>query len=454
MRLEEVAERALAAAAGETLVNVIRERWLMLRFARSRPTQATSVDDMTVEVTTLRDGHLGRGTTNRHDDGSLRDCAARAAAVAETAALRSGAGAFPGFPAPALARAHHGFDAATAALDAAEGGRALETAFSAAAAGGVQVGGIWTVGDVETASASSNGASLHDRVTDAYMKVVAMGSGSRSGYASTTATASSAIDARAIGERAAEKAVRGPAEPVRLEPGEYQVVLEPHAVSEVLWVLSRAAFNGLRHAEGQGALAGRLGARVASPAINLSDSPRFPSTLPRAFDAEGVIKAPLPLIQDGVAHRVAHDIRSAGLAGAQSTGHALVPGGTVHGPRPTNLVLLGGGARDEAELMAGVERGIYVTRFWYTNIVRPDRALFTAVTRDGTFLIEDGRLTVPIADMRVTDSALGMLERTSALGAHPELCSDGELYGRRFAMGNVCPPALVQDVSFTGSAPG
>ena len=452
MNVEEIAERALAATGGETLVSVTRERWLMLRFARSRPTQATSVDDLTVEVTTVRDGHLGRGTTNRHDDASLRDCAARATVVAETAARRSSAGAFPGFPAPAPARPHHGFDAATAALDAGEGGRALETAFTGATGTGVQLGGIWTVGDVETAIASSNGASLHDRVTDAYMKVVAMSSGSRSGYASTTATAASAIDARTLTERAAQKAVHGPAEPVRVEPGEYQVVLEPHAVSELLWVLSRVAFNGLVHAEGRGALTDRLGARVASPAINLSDSPRFPSTLPRAFDAEGVIKAPLPLIQDGVAHRVVHDIRSATVAGTQSTGHALVPGGTLHGPRPVNLVLLGGGAGDEADLVAGVGRGIYVTRLWYTNVVRPDQALFTAVTRDGTFLIEDGRLTSPIAEMRVTDSALGMLERTTALGTHPELCSDGELYGRRFATGNVCPPALVDAVNFTGSA--
>jgi predicted Zn-dependent protease len=315
----------------------------------------------------------------------------------------------------------------------------------------VEVGGIWTTGLVETAVASSTGASVHDRVTDAYMKVVATARGNRTGYASTTSVSAAAIDPGALTARAAAKATAG-SEPAALEPGEYTVVFEPHAVTELLWVLGHAAFNGMVHSEGRGALTGRLRTRVVAPSISLSDSPRFPGTLPRAFDAEGMPKAPLPLIQDGVAHSVVHDTRSAAMAGARSTGHALVPGGTVRGPRPTNLVLLGGGAAGAAELCAGVERGIYVTRLWYTNIVRPEDSLFTAVTRDGTFLIEDGRAGSPVADMRVTDSAMGILARTRALGAEAELCSDGELYGRRFATGNVCPPLLADGVSFTGSA--
>src|SRR6185503_105549 len=100
--------------------------------------------------------------------------------------------------------------------------------------------------------------------------------------------------------------------------------------------------------EERSALTGKLGTRVAAPAITLSDSPRDGLTLPRAFDAEGVPKSPLPLIQDGVAHGVVHDTRSAALAGggATSTGHALEPGGSPYGAVPTNLVLTGGGAAD------------------------------------------------------------------------------------------------------------
>jgi PmbA protein len=151
-----------------------------------------------------------------------------------------------------------------------------------------------------------------------------------------------------------------------------------------------------------------------------------------------------------VAHGVAHDIRSAALAGERSTGHALTPGGDPGGPHPTNLVLAGGGAVDETELCAPIERGVYVTRLWYANVVRPKETLITAVTRDGTFLIEDGRVTRPLRDLRLTDSVLGILSRTEALTRDQTLTSDGEFYGRRFAYGVVCPALRADGVRFTG----
>jgi PmbA protein len=193
----------------------------------------------------------------------------------------------------------------------------------------------------------------------------------------------------------------------------------------------------------------RLGQLVAAPAINLADSPRNPATLPRAFDAEGTLKAPLPLIQDGVATNVVHDLRSGALAGAESTGHALAPGGGPQGPYPVNLVLAGGGAADVEELCAPVEHGIYVNRLWYANTMRPKETLVTAVTRDGTFLIEEGRVTRPLRDLRLTDSVLGILSRTQALTAGQTLTSEGEFYGRRFAYGMVCPALRANAVRFT-----
>ena len=451
MRALAVAERALAVAGREALARVTRERSLMLRFARSSPTQATAVDDVTVEVAALRDGHVGRATTNRIDDDGLRQCAHAAARAAERAAAFTAPGGFPGFPPAAEPRAHEGHDRETAALDAATGGSALAAAFEAARGARVHVGGVWTVGETETAIASSTGALMSDRVTDAFMKVVAVAPSGSSGYASAAAVAARGLDAGALSERAAAKAAAG-ANPEVVQPGAYTVVFEPHAVGELLWVLAEAAFDGLAHVEGRGGLSGKLGTRVASAQINLSDSPRFSRTLPRAFDAEGVPKAPRPLIQDGVAQGVVHDTRSGALAGVPSTGHAVVVGGSAAGPRPTNLVLVGGGDPAEDDLCARVERGIYVTRLWYTNVVQPRETLFTAVTRHGTFLIEDGRVTRPISDMRVTDSALRVLARVRALGARPELTSEGEFYGRRFATGSVCPPLLAEGVRFTGSA--
>jgi PmbA protein len=443
----EVAEAAIAAAPqGEALAHVTRERSLLLRFAGNRPTQATAVDDVTVEIAVLLEGHLGRAATNSTDPRSLADCAGRALLAAQSAAATTPRIPYPGFPVPEPARPHHGHDPATAALDPARGGAALAEVFATAQRHGLEAHGVWTVAEDERAVATSAGGAL-DRATDALLKTICIAPSGRSGFASGVAVAESGIAAAELAERAAAKALA--AEPVaELPPGEYPVVMEPRAVAALLELLGECALDGLAHAEGRGALVGRLGATVAAPGINLSDSPRFPDTLPRAFDAEGVPKSPLPLIQDGVAKGVVHDTRSAAVAGAASTGHARAPGGGPE-PVPENLVLLGGGAADERELCAGVERGVYVTRLWYANVVRPREALITAVTRDGTFLIEDGRIARPLEEMRMTDSVLGILARTPALSGRAVLTSEGEFYGRRRAAGVVCPALRAERVRFT-----
>jgi PmbA protein len=449
----ELAERALARARGDALAQVTRERSLMLRFADGRPTQATALDDVSVELAVVRDGHVGRASTNDLDGEALAGCARRAEAAAEAAAAASRAGVHPGFGTigPARIGGGEGHDPATAELDPSTGGAALAAVFAVAWRHGVSAHGIWSAAEQERAVATVSGQAAVEHTTDAFMKVICIAPDGRSGYAAKTAVAARAVHAERLAERAAAKAAAA-GEPAELPPGEYAVVMEPHATGWLLDLLGETALNGLAHAEGRGALSGRLGHAVAAPAINLADSPRAASTLPRTFDAEGVSKAPMPLIQDGVARAVVHDLHSAALAGAETTGHAAVPGGHPQGPRPVNLVLAGGGAADLDELCAPVERGIYVTRLWYANVVRPMETLITAVTRDGTFLIEDGRVTRPLRDLRLTDSVLRILSRASDMTAGQELTSDGEFYGRRFAYGVVCPGLRASAVRFTGAA--
>jgi PmbA protein len=445
----EVAERAAERAGPGALALVTRERSLLLRFAASRPTQSTGIDDVTVEIAVPLRGNVGRAATNEVDDESLAECAARARLAAEAAATTHD-GNFPGFDPDYDAVALEAYDPATAELDPALGGAALADAFVEADAHGVEAHGIWTVAEQDQAWATDDGGGSEWR-SDAFMKVICIAPNGRSGYASEAAVAAARLSPAALAERAALKATM-PGDPVELPAGSYPVVFEPQAVGWLLDLLGETAFNGLAHAEGRGALSGRLRETVAAPAINLADSPTSTRTLPRSFDAEGTRKAPLPLIQDGVAYGVAHDLRSAALDGAVSTGHALAPGGTPGGPHPTNLVLHGGGAADEGELCAAVERGIYVTRLWYANVVRPKETLITAVTRDGTFLIEDGKVTRPLRDLRLTDSVLEILTRAQALTRQQKLTSDGEFYGRRFAYGVVCPAMRADAVRFTGAA--
>jgi PmbA protein len=445
-----LARRALAYLDGEDgQATVTRERSLVSRFARSAATQATAIDDTSVELLCVLDGHTGAASTNQLDDEGLA-AAARRALRAAAAAARSGAGAYPGLPAPAPTRPHAGFDRATALLDPAEAGAALSAAFAGAAAADLEAFGIWTAGEVRIGIASSTGVALSDAVTDAHMKVIARDAQGRSGYAATTAVAGRTIDAAALAATAAASVSAAPAG--ELEPGEYRVVLDHAAVGTLLDFLGWLAFNGLAHAEQRGALSGRLGERVAAPCINLADSPRARGTLPRSFDAEGVPKRPLPLIQDGIAHAVVHDTRSGARAGTSSTGHALAPGGAPDGPAPTNLVLAGGGAASIEELCAPIERGLFVTRLWYVNTVEPRQALLTGMTRDGTFLIEDGAVTRPLRDVRFTDSALRILAATEELTAAQRLVSDVDLYGRRFAYGTLCPALRADGFRVSGSS--
>jgi predicted Zn-dependent protease len=115
-------------------------------------------------------------------------------------------------------------------------------------------------------------------------------------------------------------------------------------------------------------------------------------------------------------------------------------------------VLAGGGAADVDELCAPIERGLYVTRLWYVNPVHERSAQVTGMTRDGTFLIEDGRIARPARDVRFTDSALRILAATEALTSTQRLVTEGEFYGRRFAVGTVCPALRAQGFRVTGGA--
>jgi predicted Zn-dependent protease len=447
----DLAGDVLGHVTGEAQVTVVHERALTSRFARSSPTQATEVDAYSVHVLSIVEGHTGGASAATLDRDALAAAAKHARAAAEAAA-RGGPGTYPGLPAPAPApaRSHGGDDPETARLDPATAGAALGAAFAGAAEHGLEAYGIWTAGAVQTAIAATTGLQVVDRATDAFMKVVCIDDAGRSGYAAATGSSIAALDAAALTRTAAAK-VR-PDEPATLGPGAYPVVLDHDAVGVILDMLAWVGFDGLAHAEGRGALSGRLGTRVAAPEITLADAPGDPRSLPRAFDLEGVPKAPLALIQDGIAHRVVHDTRSAALAGggARSTGHALAPGGAPGGVAPTNLVLDGGTAGGVDDLAAPIERGIYVTRLWYLNVVHERSATLTGVTRDGTFLIEDGRIARPLRDVRFTDSALRLLDATEALSATQRLVSEGEFYGTRFAAGVVCPALRAGEFRITG----
>lgn len=407
-----LAERALGLVGGEGQVTVTRTR--ALRAAFGDAPRLVERDVQTVRFVVLRDAAAGEATTTAVDDDALRAAAARAADAARTE--------HPGLPGPRPYRGHHGFDLGTASRDPGDALRRVDEAVATAGSLGVEARGVWEVAETRTAIASSAGIRASDATTVARAAVTA-GRDGASAVAEAGAPAARDVDLAALVREAAGLLPAGP--PADLAPGSYPVVLGEPAVAQVLDLLGTALLSG-----GE-ALAGRLGTRVAAACINLSDSPRFTGQLGRAFDAEGVPKAPLPLIQDGVAHRVVHDVRTAARAGTTSTGHADEHGG----PRPAHLVLVGGGAADAAELAAPVGRGVYLHRF--EGLAAAPGGAFTALGVCGARLIQDGELGAPLRGVRVSGSALGVVAGAQALGARPRLVPVAE------DRAVVCPPMRV-----------
>lgn len=393
--------RELAAAAVRGRETCRLPAWSTAR--RLRSVSAGSVaETVEVEVVAVCEGRAGRAVSSGLDPDAVADTTRAAGRAAEAAARTQGPGQVSGPVSPGPTRTHGGFDPVTA--------RAAPEDLR----GGVHVRAAWTALAV---------TGDDDPVEDAWTEAEACAA-QEGGRATGAAVALDALPLEALAALARWRGGGSDQAHSPPERGELPAVLGPEALGALLAALGAVAFDGRRHAEGTGALVGRLGTRVAAAAVNLADSPRFAQTLPRARDAEGTLKAPLPLIQDGVAHRVVHDGTSAALAGTTSTGHALAPGGVAGGPRPRNLVLVGGGVAGEPELVAELAEGIHVPALGPVEILDPGGALVSAPIL-GARAIRDGRLGAPVAGLCVRDSALEILARVAALSARPRLVGLG-----------------------------
>jgi len=167
---------------------------------------------------------------------------------------------------------------------------------------------------------------------------------------------------------------------------------------------------------------GRLGEQIVGENVTLWDDGLDPAGVPMPFDFEGVPKRRVTFFDRGIARDVVYDSFTAGREGKQSTGHAL-PAPNSYGPMPLHL-FLGAGDSDQAGLLAGIDRGLWVTRFHYVNVVQPTKAILTGMTRDGTFLIENGQITRPVHNLRFTQSVLDALSDIQAIGREPMMLQD------------------------------
>ena len=436
-----LAERALGyaeeagATGAEALVAADDAR--LTRFANSEIHQNVAESDADINLRFVVGRRVGVASSNRVDDEGLRRLAETAGAIARNSAELEDWGGLPE-PTP-IKEIPASFAEATANATPelrAEGVRAVIAA--ADAVGVISYGSFSTATEI-IAVANSMGIRASQRRTTSQLLTVAMAPDGGSGYAESAAVDVSSIDAAAIGREAADKA-RSTANPVSVDPGDWPVVLEEYAVVDLLSMLGYMGFSALAVQEERSF--SEPGRRVGSELVTIVDDGMDPATLPMAFDYEGVAKQRVSLIEEGVCRDVVYDAQTAARAGRASTGHGL-PAPNPYGPFPLNMAMAGGSAARE-ELIAGLERGLLVTRFHYTNPVHPKLAIVTGMTRDGTFLVEAGRIVGPVRNLRFTQSYLEAMAGTSAVSK--------ERRTLRGDFGGVVVPAIrVDSWTFTGA---
>jgi predicted Zn-dependent protease len=433
------AEQVLALAAGaEAEVTVTSGTLSLTRFANSFIHQNVADTADTVRLRLHVDGRTAAASTTVVTPDGLRDLVDRALAGARLRPVDKG---WAGLTPPAPPSGAGNYDHGTA--DASPAERASVVRAFIEAAGGLETAGYCRTADSVTTYANSAGHSLTGRSTLAAADGIAR-TGSSDGMARIASIRLSDLDGAALGARAAAKARSGE-NPGDLAPGRYPVVLEPAATGDMLEFVLRYGFNARAVAEGQSFAV--LGAQQFDPAITLIDDPLAAWAPGAPFDAEGTPKQPLELVRDGVTVALAHDRRTAALAGAVSTGHAI-PGGERYGAMPMHPALLPGTGTD---LVAGLDRGLLITDFWYTRILDPRTQVVTGLTRNGVWLVEGGQIVRPVRNLRFTQSYLEALApgNVVAVGAEQAQVPDSWLGG------TIVSPALhLAGWNFTGGAEG
>ena len=210
--------------------------------------------------------------------------------------------------------------------------------------------------------------------------------------------------------RAKAAASRSPKE---IKPGKYTVIMEPQAAADLLSYLAVYGFGGQIYNEGRSFICGKLGKKLLSPLLSIEDNALDGAAAGMPFDYEGQPRRKAALIEKGVVIAPVHDRKTAKDAKTASTGHAL-PQPSDIGPIPLNLSVKPGQGRLE-DLIKGTERGILVTQFHYTNLLKPQVVEMTGMTRNGTFMVENGRITFPVKNLRFTQNMVEAFGRVEAV---------------------------------------
>lgn len=404
---EAIARRTVERSkADQTEVRISTGDDALTRFTHGISNQNLASSNVTIAVRAIVDGRTGVAAANDLSDASIDALLARARDMASFAPRDEGV---PTLPAGAPTRAPAGaFVETTAAADPAARARVCDAVIAHA-----ERAQYWCAGYVSSASngvtiANSSGALASYDGTNAAVNVKVT-AGDSTGFAEHYSADFGALDGDDAGARAVELA-RLSAKPRAIDPGVWTVILEPPAFGELFTYLA-GHFSAQSFNDGSSFFSDGLDRMHFDERVSIVDDYAHPLAPSMPFDFEGQPKSRLPLVEAGVVRDIVTDSYYAKKLDRPNTGHAL-PAPNAYGPQPLNLVIAPG-TQSTQELIAQTKRGLLISRFWYIRTVDQKRAIVTGMTRDGTFMIENGKITGGVRNMRFNQSvveALGAVE--------------------------------------------
>ncbi len=413
---EQVVTKARSLGVPDVEAIVSGSSQALTRFANNTIHQNVAERAAQLSVRALIDGRTARASTNRLDSTGIRDVVEQA--VALTRLTEADPDLLPLAERSEWAPLDR-FDERTAFVTPQERAEAVAEAIHHVEAAGQTAAGIYST-DLSTFSLlNSRGVSVSYTETMARFSITAMAADS-SGWAKASASRGSDLQPLELARQAAHKAVTSRA-PRELQAGRYTVILEPAAVLDLVGQMF-GDFSATAIRDGRSFLKDRIGKKLFGNDITIFDEVRHPLQSGAPFDGEGVLRKRLTLVDRGVVREIAYCRQTAAAEGVVPTGHGFPVPNEV-GEAPMNIVIAGGETTVD-EMVESTERGVLVTRLWYIREVDPYEKIFTGMTRDGTFLIENGTVVAGVRNFRFNQSLIELLSNVEAMSTPVRACGE------------------------------
>jgi PmbA protein len=406
-RIDKVLRLGNIAGADETEVQIEETIDALTRFANNAIHQNVAEHGITVSIRTVVDGRTARATTNRLDEDSLF------AAVKSSLQLAHSQPKIPGLlpmPGKQHYRAVNRFTNETAAVTAEERARAVKKACDLAIRNGQVAAGIFSTGQSQSALGNSQALFAAHRQTEAEFSITMQDEPAAS-WAKANSGNVRDFDPQQLATRASQKAKMAK-DAQELAPGKYTVILEPAAVLDLAGFLFYD-FAATAVADQRSCLLKRMNKPLFGKNISIIDDAYHRQQLGAPFDGEGIPRQRVNLVENGVPRNLVYSRASAKKASKKPTGHGFaLP--NEYGEAPMNLVFSGGDSSLE-KMIASTDRGLLVTRVWYIREVDPYEKIMTGMTRDGLYLVENGKVTSAVRNFRFNQSLIELLQNVEAM---------------------------------------